>query len=130
MYSEIKTIQQCMVLLTGDAANSKCHQRLNKILMFFLHYIWEIRKVVYKKTLSCNTPTKCDAILCKSACACCNCTHGFHTAYVWQEFSCKQLCWFPKCSAGKKIYISSSRWWRLELATSPILLYLWLMGGT
>ena len=31
----------------------------------------------------------------------------------------KQLCWFLRCSVGKKkIKISSSRWWRFQLATS------------
>ena len=29
------------------------------------------------------------------------CVHGFHTAYAWHEFSCKQLYWFHG-HAGKK----------------------------
>ena len=33
----------------------------------------------------------------------------------------KQLWWFLRCGAGKKIQISSSRWWRFQLATSPII---------
>ena len=37
---------------------------------------------------------------------------------AWQ-IPCKQLCWFPGYSVGKKkIKISFSRWWCLELATS------------
>ena len=55
----------------------------------------------------------------QSACTCYKCTRRFHTAYPWQSHSCEQLCWFPGC-AGKKIQISFSRWWRLELATSSI----------
>ena len=32
-----------------------------------------------------------------------------------------KLCWFLRCSAGKKnIKISYSCWWRFQLATSPI----------
>ena len=53
--------------------------------------------------------------------------HADHTqlrqvsqAYCMTEISCKQLCWFPGCSGGKKIKILFSRWWCLELATSPI----------
>ena len=43
----------------GDVANWKRHQQLDEILRFFYpHYIAEIINVVFKKTLSCNTPTK------------------------------------------------------------------------
>ena len=36
-------------------------------------------------------------------------------------FVLKTTCWFLRCSAGKKkIKISSSHWWRFQLATSPI----------
>ena len=87
--------------LIGDFANLKRHQRLNKILIVYLYHIWEITQVVYKKALSCATPAKLDAIL-RSACAC-NCTHMFHIAYAWQEFSCEQLCWFPGCVDKKNI---------------------------
>ena len=53
----------------GQKVNSRCwcnktppttEQNLN---FFYLHYIQEINKVVYKKTLSCNTP-ELDVILC------------------------------------------------------------------
>ena len=47
------------------------HQRLNKLLFFFflatlsrLHYIQEISKGVYKKSLSCTMSAKPDKILC------------------------------------------------------------------
>ena len=41
-------------------------------------------------------------------------------AYCMTEISYKQLRRFPGCSMRKKIKISFSRWWHLELATSPI----------
>ena len=48
----------------GDVANWKRYQQLDKILIFlYPHYIGEISKVVFKKTLSCNTPAKFNAIL-------------------------------------------------------------------
>ena len=74
-----------------------------KSWFFSLHYIREISKVVYRKSLSCDTPDTRETWrnLVRSACACYKCVRGFHTAYAWQEFSCKQLCWFPWC-AGKK----------------------------
>ena len=47
-----------------EEINLKRHQRLDEILIFFyLHYIGEISKVVFKKTLACNTPAKLNAIL-------------------------------------------------------------------
>ena len=51
-------------ILIGDVANWKRHQWLDKILIFFYpHYIGEISKVVFKKSLLCNTPVKLNAIL-------------------------------------------------------------------
>ena len=48
----------------GDVANWKRHQRLDEILIFFYpHYIRQISKVVFRKTLSCNTLAKLNAIL-------------------------------------------------------------------
>ena len=45
----------------------------------------------------------------------------FRGCIGWQFFW-KPLCWFLRCSAGKKeIKISSGRWWRFQLATTPIL---------
>ena len=55
----------------------------------------------------------------------------FRGRIAWQNFFRKQLCLFLQCSAGKKknkkqIKISSSRWWRFQLATSPIFLKLFV----
>ena len=114
---------------TADVANSKCYQRLDEILIIFTCTIQEISKVVCKKTMSQMrafiTSLCCmkrvhysKRMLHKQDCL------KFHGHIAWQEFFFwKQLCWFPQCSAGKKkkkIKISSSRWWRFQLATSPI----------
>ena len=58
--------QEANTLIIGDVANWKRHQQLDEILIsFYPHYIGEIGKVVKKKkkTLSCNTPAKINAIL-------------------------------------------------------------------
>ena len=48
----------------GDVVSFKRHQRLNEILTFLPALVWEISKVVYKKTLLCKMPAKINAILC------------------------------------------------------------------
>ena len=98
----------CPILIVtnpiADVAISKRNQPLNKIFFFFFfypHYIQEISKVVCKKSLSCNMPTKLDTIVCNqhalviTACTC------FIQHKPDKEFSCKQLCWFP-WYGGKK----------------------------
>ena len=86
--------------------NSRCccnerPQRLDKILIYFYqHFIEELSKVVFKKTVSCNTPVKLDAIMFAQHTLVINVqeVHAFHTAYACYkcvfltEFSCKQLC--------------------------------------
>ena len=37
------------------------------------------------------------------------------------EIFVNNLCWFPGCSAGKRIKISSSCWWHFITATYPII---------
>ena len=55
------------------------HQRLNEILTILSpqRNIREISKFVYKKTLSCNTPAKLDAILCDQHALVINALAGF-----------------------------------------------------
>ena len=104
-----------------DLAYYKCHQQLNKIFLFlflflfcflfclfvfcfcfYLHYIWEISKVFYKKTLSCNTPLKLDAIMCDQhalviiACA------GFVQHMPDKSFLVNNFADFPDVQAKKK----------------------------
>ena len=49
----------------ADAAVTKLHhQQLYEIMIYFYpHFIEELSKVVFKKTVSCNTPTKLDTIM-------------------------------------------------------------------
>ena len=105
---------------------------------FYLHYIGDISKVVLKKTLSYNTPTKLNAIMfAKHTLAV---MHTFHTAEAcykcarfWHSFLMNNFADFLY-SAGKKLKISSSCRWRFELATSAtdplfnqsVMLWLWL----
>ena len=115
----------------GDVANWKCHQRLDEILDFFyLHYIGEISKVVLKKTLSCNTPTKLNAILFAQHTLAVMCS--FHTAFKLVINACVsdilflQTTLLISCIVRVKIIkISSSHWWRFELATSAIIIYIY-----
>ena len=95
-----------------------------KSTFFYLH-IQEIIKVVCKKILSGLCCMKPSHTFITSACW----SHRIAPSFVgagpgcaWQRFlaACKQLCWFPGRSAGKKIKILFSSWWCLELATSPI----------
>lgn len=53
---------QVVVVLIGDG---RIDRRWTKSCFFYPHYMYirEISKIVYKKTLSCNTPLKLDAIL-------------------------------------------------------------------
>ena len=110
--------------IIGDVANSKCHRRLDKIFVFLPALHRGIRKVVFKKTQSCNMPTKLYAILLAQYTLAK--IHAFHTAYA-----CSQNVRVPDRAflqttllisrvVQVKIKISSSRWWRLELATSAI----------
>ena len=108
--------------------NFKRHQGLNEILISFTH-------TTAGKSAKLFTRKPCHAIRlwnltqsCEiSMCACYNCTRGFHTALAWQEFSCKQFCWFPGWM-GKKIQISSSHWWSLKSAASAIPTYFVLIS--
>ena len=47
------------------------------------------------------------------------CACAFHTAYAWQSFLVNKFVGFPDVRV-KIIKISSSWWWCLEFATSPI----------
>ena len=48
----------------ADVAVTKYGQRLDEILIYFYpHFIEELSKVVFKKTVSYNTPLKIDAIM-------------------------------------------------------------------
>ena len=65
----------------GDVANVKRHQQLDKIFIIFLPTLHRgICTVVFKKTLTCNTPAKLDAIL--FALHMLAIMHAFHTAYI------------------------------------------------
>ena len=94
---------------------------------FFYPHIWEMSKVIYKKTLSgvfCMKPCTCIYNKCMLITQDCVKFRGCQAqAYCTTEISCKQLCWFPGCSAGKKSKILFSCWWRLELVTSLIELH-------
>ena len=63
----------------------------------------KLSKVVYKKTLSgicCMKPVR---TFITSACWLHRIVSSFTGVFIaWQKFSCKQLCWFPTCSASKK----------------------------
>ena len=112
-----------------DVAVTKRHQRLDEILTYFNpHFIEELSKVVFKKTVSCNTPTKLDTIMFAkhtlvinaqemrelyTACACYKCPR------IWQNFLVNSFADFLYC-VGKKINSSSSRWWRFVTTTSAI----------
>ena len=71
--------------MIADVAVMKHHHRMDKILIYFYpHFIEELSKVVFKKTVSCNMPTKLDAIMFAQHTLVINaqemCT--FHTAYA------------------------------------------------
>ena len=54
------------VYAIGDIANSKCHQRQNEILIFFLLtlHAGNQQSCLQENWVLCNTPAKLDAILC------------------------------------------------------------------
>ena len=55
----------------GNVAVMQHHQKLDEILIYFYpHFIEELSKVVFKKTVSCNTPAKLDTIYVCTAYAC------------------------------------------------------------
>ena len=63
-YKHAEASEKNMEKLIADVAVTKCHQRLNKILIYFYpHFIEELSKVVFKKIVSCNTPMKLNAII-------------------------------------------------------------------
>ena len=77
--------------MLADVAVTKRHQQLDEILIYFYpHFIEGLSKAVFKKTVSCNTPTKLDAIIfaqnmlvikVQEICA-------FHTAYACYKCAC------------------------------------------
>ena len=81
------SMSEQLLLPIGNVANWKCHQWLDEILIFFFypHYNGEISKVVFKKTLSCNTPAKLNTIL-----------FAQHTLAVMQVFHAAKACY--KCT--------------------------------
>ena len=114
------------MLSIANAANSKRHQQLDEILIIFTRTIQEISKVVCKKTVS-ETRTLITSLCCmkrshyskrmlrKQDCV------KFHGRIAWQSFSENNFADFSDVVPVKKIKISSSRWWRFQLATSPII---------
>ena len=91
------------LILYGNAINNR-----TKSWFFYPHYIWEISKLVYKKTLPCGLSMRL---------ACVFIQHILDNI-CQTELSCK-LGWFPRC-ADKKSKISFCRWWRFLTATSVI----------
>ena len=85
-------------------ANSKCHHRLNEILIFLPALHWEIRKVVYINSVMQHAHAWCPQNLTQSG-AISLLLFMREVSYSIRlrpdEFSCKQLCWFPGC-VGKK----------------------------
>ena len=87
----------------------KCHQPLNKILIclpvgkqnFDLFTCTSSKKspngFIRKKTLSCNTPVKLDAILWDQHALVMHAWVSYIFNIHLTEFSCKQLCWYPGC---------------------------------
>ena len=88
----------------GDFANSKCYQRLNKILIFYPHYIWEIIKVVYGKSLSCNTPAKLDAVLGNQHVLVINA----NVSYAWWSFLVNNFSGVPDVQVKNQDFVQSS----------------------
>ena len=86
---------------------------IGRNLNLFYQHIREISKVDYKKTLSCVCCMKPTRAFITSACWSHRKYIKFSWAYCLLEISCKQFYWFRGCSAGKKVKISFSRWWRL-----------------
>ena len=95
----------------SDVTVSKCHQQLDEILIYFyLHFIEELSKVVFTKTVSCSTPAELEAIKFAQHTLVINTQdmRTFHTAYschkwvgFWQSFLVNNVADFPY-SADKK----------------------------
>ena len=81
----------------GDVADSNRHQRLNEILIFYLHYIRKSAKFLQKISTmqyaheTCRNPMRSLLI-----------NAGVSYSIRLTEFTCKQHCWFPGC-AGKNL---------------------------
>ena len=115
------------VLAIADVAVTKRHQRLDEILIYiYQHFTEKLSEVVFKKTMSCNTPAKLDTIMYAQHMLVINAQEmgAFHTAYAcykcvhfWQRFLVNNFADFAY-SAGKKIESSSSHWWRFVTATT------------
>ena len=107
----------------ADVANSKCHQRLDEILIIFTRTVQEISKVVCKKTLS-------ETLAFITSLCCMKRTHyskrmlrkqdcvKFLGRIAWQSVFENNFADFSDV-VGKKIKISSSHWWRFQLASIP-----------
>ena len=102
----------------ADVADSKRHQRLDKILIIFTRTIQEISKVVCRKTISemrAFTTSLCcmkrkhysKRMLRKQDCV------KFCGHIAWQSFFENNFADF--FDVVKKIKILSSRWWRFQL---------------
>ena len=61
---KLKKKKSFQVVWIADVAVTERHQWLDEIFIyFFLHFIKKLSKIVFKETLSCNTPAKLDAIM-------------------------------------------------------------------
>ena len=112
-------------LWIGDVANWKHHQWLDEISIFFYpYYLREISKVVFKKTLACNTPSKLSAILfAQQTLAARFIQHKLVINAHVSDIVFLQTTLLISCIVWVKIIkISSSLCWRFELATSAIAL--------
>ena len=112
----------------ADVANSKRHQWLDEILIIFT--------VLYKKSAQSFVRKLCHKHAHLQASLCCMKRVHYSKRMLSNRIVLsfagvlhdivfgKQLCRFLRCSASlKKIKISSSRWRRFQLATSPIGLF-------
>ena len=73
------------IFLVADVAVLATNNSLDEILIsFYPHFIEELSKVVFKKTVSCNTPVKLDAIMFAQQTLVINAQEmrAFHTAYA------------------------------------------------
>ena len=105
---------------------------------YLTHTVLEISKVVCKKTLL-ETRAFITSWCCMKRALYCKCMlykqgcFKFHWRIAWQFFF-KQLCWFLRCSAGKKYQdfvqqlvafpISNISYWQVAYSRGPFLLAL------
>ena len=115
-------------LLIAYVAFSKRHQLLDKIWIIFTCTNRKspklfVRKLCQKHTHLLQACAVWNARITASVCCAKQDCVKFRGCSAWQEFFWKQRCrflWFSEGKKKKNIQISSSCWWRFQLAISPI----------